>query len=287
MIGMKIGVSSYSFSDYIRHTGCDYRKICDMAKQIGFDGIEFIALDDPYLGVTTDAKKTAVELREYCAGIGLEIVAYTISADFLAEDREAEMAALRANIDVAAELGAGILRHDVATGPRDIYGYTYRDAIKEMAPQIRKITEYAAAKGIRTCTENHGRFFQDAHRVSELIQAVNHPNYGWLVDIGNFMGVDGDIPKSVLTAAPYAFHMHAKDNLYKSGTEIVPDGWRCTRGGNYTRPTVLGHGVVPVRQCLGIMKQSGYDGYVSLEYEGWEENIRAVESGYAFLKKLI
>ena len=34
---MKIGVSSYSFGKYIRETGCDYFKVCDIAKEIGCD----------------------------------------------------------------------------------------------------------------------------------------------------------------------------------------------------------------------------------------------------------
>ena len=36
---MKIGVSSYSFSRYMRETGANYFKICDHAKEIGFDGV--------------------------------------------------------------------------------------------------------------------------------------------------------------------------------------------------------------------------------------------------------
>ena len=36
---MKFGVSSYSFSKYIMQTKCDYFKICDIAKEIGYDGI--------------------------------------------------------------------------------------------------------------------------------------------------------------------------------------------------------------------------------------------------------
>ena len=41
---MKIGVSSYSFSRYMKHTGANYLKICDLAREMGFDGIEFIDL---------------------------------------------------------------------------------------------------------------------------------------------------------------------------------------------------------------------------------------------------
>ena len=38
---MKIGVSSYSFSKYRRATGASLIEICDLAKKIGFDGIEY------------------------------------------------------------------------------------------------------------------------------------------------------------------------------------------------------------------------------------------------------
>ena len=37
---MKIGVSSYSFSKYLADTKCGYEAICDIAKNMGFDGIE-------------------------------------------------------------------------------------------------------------------------------------------------------------------------------------------------------------------------------------------------------
>ena len=42
---MKIGVSSYSFHKYKNATGCDLFKIIDKAKEIGFDGIEFLNLN--------------------------------------------------------------------------------------------------------------------------------------------------------------------------------------------------------------------------------------------------
>ena len=37
---MKLGVSSYSFRKYIFEAKCDYFKICDLAKKMGFDAIE-------------------------------------------------------------------------------------------------------------------------------------------------------------------------------------------------------------------------------------------------------
>ena len=41
---MKIGVSSYSFSKYMNQTKADYFTICDLAKKMGYDAIEFIDL---------------------------------------------------------------------------------------------------------------------------------------------------------------------------------------------------------------------------------------------------
>ena len=87
---MKFGVSSYSFSKYIMQTKCDYFKICDIAKEIGYDGIEFINLDNKNWGITEDPIKTAGEIKEYCAKIGLDIIAYTVGANFMAENIDEE-----------------------------------------------------------------------------------------------------------------------------------------------------------------------------------------------------
>lgn len=284
---MKLGVTSYSFMKYVRQVRCDYAALCDIAKDMGFEGVEFINLDMLFDDPIGDVLEAAHGIRGHCEKIGLEITAYTVSADLLADDAGKELANIRSCVDVAAALGAKVLRHDAAWAPRSVFGYGYKDAIAEIVPLIREITEYAEAKGVKTCTENHGRFFQDPERVRELIEAVNHPNYGWLVDIGNFMGVDADIVDAVQTAAPYAFHVHIKDNLFKPGSGIAPEGWDVTGRGDYLRATAPGHGVVPIAQCINILRESGYDGYISLEFEGWEDTLQAIKSGYAYLRKLL
>ena len=79
---------------------------------------------------------------------------------------------------------------------------------------------------------------------------------------------------------PYAFHVHAKDFLLKSGGCIDPgEGWFRSRGQNFLRGTVVGHGVVPVAQCIAILKTAGYDGWLSLEFEGHEDNLPALRHG--------
>ena len=276
---MKLGVSSYSFSKHIKATGCDLVEVCRLAKEIGFEAIEFINITTP------DPLATARELREYCASIGLEIAAYTIGADLLNGEEEEILKKLYDFVDTAEALGAPLMRHDVTYSLPE--GTTWEDAIPVLAPRIRKVTEYAKAKGIRTCSENHGYIFQDSERVEALIKAVDNPNYGWLVDVGNFLCADCDVVRAVSTAAPYTYHVHVKDFLMKSGAFDKPEGFFDTRGGNYLRGTILGHGEVPVATAIKALKRAGYDGYVSLEFEGMEENIPALTAGLAYMKKVI
>lgn len=48
----------------------------------------------------------------------------------------------------------------------------------------------------------------------------------------------------------------------------------------------MGHGVVPVKECLDVIRESGYQGVISLEFEGAEENLPAVQNGLAYLRKV-
>jgi len=281
---MKIGVSSYSYAKYQAQTRCNDLALCDLSKKFGFDGIEFTELTG-----TADAIQTAKEIKAHCDEIGLEISAYAVGADFLAEDIEKEKEHLRYCLQTAKALGAPIMRHDVAyslkKGPR----YTWREAIADMAPHIREIAAEAASLGIRTCTENHGYVFQDPQRVEQLILAVNHPNYGWLFDMGNFLCVDADPIEALRIAEPYLFHVHAKDFLVKPADCIPPEQMtlRSAPAGNYLCGTIVGHGAVPIVSCITALQRNGYAGYLSLEFEGLEENLIAIEAGHNYLRKVV
>ena len=173
---MKIGVSSYSFRKYIMSTGANYIDICDRAKEMGFDCIEFVNLDFGGFNLMGTEEETAIAIKEHCDKIGLEIVAYTVGANLMADNVDEQVAALKKCVDIAALLGAPVMRHDVCGAiPKD-HLYNWQNAIERMAPYIREVTEYAEAKGIRTCTENHGFIFQPPERVEALIRAVGHKN---------------------------------------------------------------------------------------------------------------
>ena len=223
--------------------------------------------------------------------MGLPVSNYTISADLLNNDPKAEVERLKKKVDIAAILGTKSMRHDAAWGWKgeNVRGpQGLRNIVDRLADCCREVTEYAATKGIRTMVENHGIFLQDADRVELLINTVNHPNFGWLCDMGNFMCADEDPTVSCGKAAPYVFYAHAKDFISKSGNEPDPgEGFFQTRSGNYRRGTIIGHGAVPVKQCLRILRNNGYDGYLGVEFEGIEDSLLGLRIGLANLRRFV
>ncbi|NLP45774.1 MAG: sugar phosphate isomerase/epimerase, partial [Epulopiscium sp.] len=73
-----------------------------------------------------------------------------------------------------------------------------------------------------------------------------------------------------------------------SGNEPNPgQGWFQTRAGNYLKGAIIGHGEVPIVQCLNIVKNAGYKDTISIEYEGMEEAEIGIVIGLQNLKKYL
>lgn len=287
---MKIGVSSYSFSKLVHSGRMSQLDVISKAREMGFDVIEFstFALPEGETPLTF-----APKVREECERVGIEVANYTISGDFISGsggDLDAEIERLKEEVRVARILNSPGMRHDAAWGfPSDYKGVQSFDAVlPRLAKGCRAVTEYAAELGIKTMVENHGFFAQDSERMEKLVTAVDHPNFGLLVDMGNFLCVDEDPEKAVGRLMPYAFHVHAKDFHVKSGNQPNPGrGWFSSRGGNYLRGAVIGHGDVPIVQCLKIMKGKNYDGILSIEFEGMEEPLEGIAIGLENLRSFV
>lgn len=281
---MKIGVSSYSFHQAVSAGRMSTYDIVDAAAKLGFEALDFAVL----LGDDSIPEMCA-KLGRQAKDAGLPVKNYAVSADFLANDVDAEVEKTCREVDNAVLLGAQTFRHDVTwTQPRQGAAFTFESVLPRLAEGCRRVTEYAAQRGIKTMVENHGQFVQDSARVLALIDAVGHENFGALVDMGNFMCADEAPEKAVGVLAPHAFHAHAKDFLYKPCTAADPGtGWFGTRGGAYLRGTIIGHGVVPVEAAIRILKRAGYDDTVAVEFEGLEPCEQALAISLENLRKLV
>ncbi len=277
---MKYAVSIYSFNQYLSQGKITPEECVEKAKEMGFDAIEIV---DFVLG--NDPEAMAKKLKAKADEVGIEISNFAFGLDLLKEDA-VETALHR--IDLAEIMGAKFIRHDVSGGGLEHKYEGYDDVLEKLADGCRKITEYGAKKGIKTTTENHGYFSQDSLRVEKLINRVAHENFGQLIDIGNFLCADEDPAVAVGRNAKYAFYVHAKDFVVKSGNETNPgEGFFSSRGGNYLKGTIIGHGNVPVVSCLRALKRVGYDGYIAVEFEGMEDCLKGIRIGFDNLKRYV
>jgi sugar phosphate isomerase/epimerase len=286
---MRIGVSSYSFSRLVQEGKLSFLEVPAQAKKMGFDAVEFSTF---HLPAGTTPLVFAPKVKEACERAGIPIASYTIGADFLrkAGGWKAEAERLKDEVRVAKILGVPAMRHDATggfpaghVGPRG-----FADALPDLSAGCRAVTEFAAEQGVRTMVENHGFFCQDSARVEALVNGVRHPNFGVLIDMGNFLCADEDPARAVGLLMPYAFHCHAKDFHVKPGTAANPgQGWFQSRAGNYLRGAIIGHGDVPVTQCVRLMKKGGYAGVLSIEFEGMEDVLQGIAVGLENLRRFV
>ncbi len=286
---MKTCISTYSFWRAVQSGQITYSGILEKCKELGCSGVEFV-VDDRAPDGKSDLADFWMNLADEARAMGLETPIYTTGANFFQRDTDAEVERVKRHVDLAAACGIKLMRHDVTgafyegyDGPR-----TFAAVLPVVAPAIREVAAYAQSKGVMTCSENHGRIVQDAERMLAVFAAVDHPNYRYLCDIGNFGGVDEDCAVSVSKLLPLIRHVHVKDAFLRSG--MLPDpgrGWNRTRAGNYRRATIFGQGDVPTFQCLQIIHASGYNGYYSLEFEGIEDNLTAIEISMENLHRML
>ncbi len=286
---MKISVTTYSFHGLISEDKLGMKGVIAKIKEFGADAIEYSLADRPHDEYMEYAKRANALAGE----AGIDSACFAVGADFLngsGGNLKDEIKRVQGLVDVAEALGVKVMRHDTAYGfaPSVRSARSFDCALPRIIEGCREVTKYAEQKGIVTCTENHGYFAQDAERVEKIIAGVAEDNFGSLVDFGNFLCADGDPAKSVGLLAQYARHAHAKDFYYKPGYLDDPGAmWFQTRGGNYLKGAIIGHGVVPVKQCLRLLKKSGYDGFVTVEYEGHEDTLTGIKVGIDNLKRFM
>jgi hypothetical protein len=128
---------------------------------------------------------------------------------------------------------------------------------------------------VNVVVENHGSFTSDADWLTEVMIQVKMDNVGLLPDFGNFCishpwgtiqeGCDEkyDIYKGIQQMLPYAKGVSAKTYDFD---------------GNGQQP------LLDYKRLIGIVKASGFKGYIGVEYEGINQS---EEDGILNTQKLL
>lgn len=285
---MKIGLTSYSLNEDIT-TG--KKSILDAMRFAAENGAEHMEIV-PF-GFTLRDDKTGefnepliAEIRALSAELSLPLSNYAVLANLLSDDageRRAEVERLKRHIDVAHKLGVPMMRHDISSFRRPLELNTplaFEKYFPYAVEGARELADYAAGYGIVTLLENHGFFVNGSDRVLRLVDAVDRENYGLLLDTGNFACADENPLVAVKKCAPYAKMVHLKDFYIRPAARLTGVGglfrcdagsWFSTNSGEYMlRGSILAQGDLDVWGTLKLIRDSGYDGYVSVEFEGME-----------------
>lgn len=141
------------------------------------------------------------------------------------------------------------------------YGEGTREDVQMAAIEgLSRLGEFAATHNIGVIVENHGSYSSDGTWLSEVMRQVGLDNVGTLPDFGNFCisrnkddwkicEESYDRYKGTEELMPFAKGVSAKSHDFdEAGNETESD----------------------FRRLLSIVKDSGYRGYVGIEYEGSE-----------------
>ncbi|MGO4182427.1 sugar phosphate isomerase [Paenibacillus sp. FSL A5-0031] len=271
---MKIGLSSYSLLSAIKS---GEMSILDAISWIAGNGGEHMEIV-PYGYTLVDNPELADAVREKAKEVGIALSNYSMPANFVQDTEqlfEEEVARVKLHVDLVHRLGMNHMRHDVTafTIPQEKMTIRwFEENLHLMVKGSQLIADYAAQYGITTTIENHGFSVQSSDRVQRVLHAVDRPNFKTTLDIGNFMCVDENSIIGVKKNLPYASLIHFKDFYFRPYDQHPGDGdWFLTSNGNYLRGAIVGQGDIEIRKIVKLIKESGYDGYMTIEFEGMEE----------------
>jgi sugar phosphate isomerase/epimerase len=268
---MRSAVSMWSLVRDAERGAIDAPSFIRYAAEIGAEGVEL--LDVFWRDQERDVPQVELALRE----TGLPVSAYAIGNDF-AQPTEAERVTqvrmLREGIDMARRLGAPRLR--VFSGSEKD-GVSPDQGFDWIVDGLRTGAVYAAEQGITLVLENHGLFAGRADQVQRIIETVASPALRANLDTGNFLLVNQDPVAAIRDLAPLAGYVHLKDFRRLPDGAESPDAYTGIDGDRY-EGTVIGEGEVDLPAALDALRAAGYDGWLSIEYEGVGEPRAGLET---------
>lgn len=119
--------------------------------------------------------------------LGLAISGTGIRNDFATTDKEkrkADIALAKRWIEVAATLGAPVIRVFAGKQPE---GHSWDEAAEWMAESLAECAEYGAQFGVIVGVQNHGDMLQTADEVIKIMKMVPSDWLGAIVDTGYFL----------------------------------------------------------------------------------------------------
>jgi D-psicose/D-tagatose/L-ribulose 3-epimerase len=243
---MKLG---FNLLLWTTHVVDEHAPLLDRLKTTGYDGVEIPLFEG-------DVDHFA-RLGRRLKSAGLAASAVTVmpaGKSAVAPDRATRTAALdhlKWAIDCSAALGANVLCGPFHQPLGEFSGTGPTETEKSHCAEVHKqAAQYAAKSVIALSVEPLNRFecyfLNTARDAQALVKRVAESNYGYLYDTFHFNIEEKSQPEAIRATASTINHVHISEN---------------DRG-------IPGSGQVPFAAVFGALKQSGYDGWLTVEAFG-------------------
>ncbi|WP_049904094.1 hydroxypyruvate isomerase family protein [Halococcus agarilyticus] len=239
----------------------DPREAVAAAAETGLDAIEYWSVD------STDRE----ELRAACDEHGLAISASTCfghagnsggeGPSMTDPDlHEESVADLERSVEMAAEIGIETMI--VTVGPeRNLPPGTEHRAIvrtlRAVAPEAEEAGVSLVVEPLNRAVDHGGYYLDTSYEAYEIVDAVDSPNVGVLFDVYHQQITEGNVIENFSEHVEFIDYFHIAD---------VP--------GRHEPGT----GEVNYENVLEAIDETGYDGYVGLEYSPRSDAEETVES---------
>ena len=270
-----VGVSTYSFWRFNGDKESVPIEFCiDQAARMGFDGVELLLMQ-----MTSEDPSYLKKIKKMAFHAGLDLMGFSTHQGFLTPDqasRDENVKLTTHQIEMAYTLGIPTMRlntgrwgttksFDDLMANRGIEpalpGYTEDDGFKWVIDAIGQCVPKAEECGVVLGLENHWGLGRTAAGVKRIVDAINSEWLMVTLDTGNFL--ENPYPQ-LKVLAPQTILVQAK-TYYGGGKWYTLD--------------------LDYPQIGTIMRDAGYKGYISLEFEGKEDALTAVPRSLEVIRK--
>jgi sugar phosphate isomerase/epimerase len=242
--GLKISLNAYSFNKPLTDGSMSIDELIEFCSATGFDGVDITAYYfKGYPNVPPDDYLFDIKRKAFKAG--LEITGTGVRNDFTIADnakREGEVQLVKNWIGAASKIGASVLR--IFAGTQKNEGIPGGQVTEWMLKDIQTCVDHGKQHGVIIGMQNHNDFIQTADQIISIVETINSPWFGIILDIGSYRINDpfAEIEKSIR----HAVNWQVKEKMFINGTETDTD----------------------LNKLINMIKASGYRGYLPIETLG-------------------
>ena len=263
---MKITCYSQFYTDRKLH-GTEYA--ARHASEMGFDSVEYLS------AVPSGNIRTADEERKILKSYGLDVACYSVMSQLFAPDQNELERQMFEEIQTAAALGSKLFHHTLYPHiSMEKIQNSYDEVFDRIVDSAERIANKCSEMGLLCLYEPQGMYFNGVDGLKRIYDALKARgcDIGICGDFGNSLFVDVDPYDVFKSFSRDIRHVHVKDYM-TSNTPLTDRKSFRSRGGKFIYEASLGEGVVDFSRGFDELKKAGYDGAVSFEINGSDEEL--------------